>query len=115
MKTSKNIQDLLASNLNARNNDKALYIEYIKEFSKIYKWCNEDQKQAIIAVICEMPEQASLKRMRAYIQNKLHKSLPLPLIKNNRRNKQLEIQWRIREQNSKIGTIPAIFRWFKKW
>ena len=50
------VEKLLEEKTFTRSNDKILYIEYIKEYSEVYKKSSEEEKQAIIEVILEMPK-----------------------------------------------------------
>lgn len=106
------VEKLLNEKSFTRSNDKLLFIEYIKEYSEVYKNANEEVKQTIIEVILEMPKESSLTRARAYYQNK--KGMYLPWIWTMNKRKQAQEKCRQEYWNTK-GLFDWLARWFKKF
>ena len=79
MRSSK-VENILAKNKDARNNDRVLYIEYLKEY------CGGISEQAIL----DWPSPATLTRIRADFQNKQGKYLATEKIRIYRKRKEIE-------------------------
>lgn len=102
---SKNVELLLEKYPEARSDDKILYCLYLTEI------VNPDDKIFSEYIWDTLPfcaEQASIKRIRAHLQNK--KGLYLPdeeVVKQRFRKEKI-----VREEFSPINNILS---WFKKW
>ena len=93
------VEKLLEEKTFTRSNDKILYIEYIKEYSEVYKKASEEERQAIIEVILEMPKESSLTRTRAFYQNKKGMYLPWISTINKRKEAQEKFRQEFRQDN----------------
>lgn len=104
------VEKLLEEKHYTRSNDKILYIEYIKEYSEIYKKADDKTKQTIIDIILEMPKESSITRTRAHYQNKKWIYLPWIEIRNTRKMAQEHYRKYFSNTNNLWN---AIHRWFK--
>ena len=107
------VAKLLEEKTFTRSNDKKLYIEYVKEYSEVYKKASEKEKQAIIEVILEMPKESSLTRTRAFYQNKKGMYLPWIATVNKRKEAQEEYRQKFRQDNKWL--FDWLARFFKKF
>ena len=107
------VEKLLEEKTFTRSNDKILYIEYIKEYSEVYKKASEKEKQAIIEVILEMPKESSLTRTRAFYQNKKGMYLPWIATVNKRKQAQEKCRQEFRQDNKWL--FDWLARFFKKF
>ncbi len=105
------LEKVLQEHLPARCSDKALYITYAKEHSEVYKNLTEDQKQAFISVVLDLPLQSSMQRWRADLQNQKWLYEAPEIIKNKRREKQLEMQ---KKYSRDWSFLTKVFHLFSK-
>lgn len=112
MKTSTKVEKLLEENPFTRNNDKILYIEFIKKYSETYILSSNEEKQKIIEVILEMPKESSITRIRANYQNTLWLYLPWVNTVNNRKKAQAKFREKFKKDNSIFDRMKI---WIKKF